>query len=78
MNQFINWFKEKMSIPSTKTKHDIVISSKVPIIEVPSIEDRIDMMNEVRELRLKSNKTTEELKRQREITALLNFLAVPV
>lgn len=46
--------------------------------EQPSAEQRIAMMNEVRELRLKPNKTPEEWKRHADITARLNALALPV
>ena len=49
-----------------------------PAPEQPSAEERIAMMNEARELRLKPNKTQEESGRQREITAWLNALALPV
>lgn len=44
----------------------------------PSVEERIAMMDEVRELRLKPNKTPEQCRRQRELTAKLNDLALPV
>ncbi|PNW83487.1 hypothetical protein CHLRE_05g241600v5 [Chlamydomonas reinhardtii] len=60
--------------PTRSSKHSLEVAAS----ELPSAEERIAMMDEVRELRLKSSKTPEEWRRQREITAWLNALALPV
>ena len=53
-------------------------STDEPITYNPSVDERIKAMDDVRKLRLKSNKTPEEWKQQRELTAYLNALALPV
>ncbi len=52
--------------------------SEISTLELPSAQDRIVIMDEVRKLRLKSNKTPEEWRLYREISAILNAHSLPV